>query len=134
MRRVVQCGGPPKESLNKSSAERVAVKIGMIARRATKVVACAFKCSDAKERNDVSADFAATRMGRGFASDLLCQAPSEGRPKDVGRGTRKAGSGSVGSERPRKIESGASASRFEVASSFPAKPPSRLRGICSAAP
>ena len=24
MRRVVQCGGPPKESLNKSSAERVA--------------------------------------------------------------------------------------------------------------
>ena len=39
MRRAVQCGVPPKEPLNKSSAERVAAKIGIIARRATKVVA-----------------------------------------------------------------------------------------------
>ena len=33
-----------REPLNKSSAERVAVKIGMITRRVTQVVACAFTC------------------------------------------------------------------------------------------
>ena len=71
MKRAVQCGVLPKESLNKSSAERVAVKIGMIARRATKVVACAFTCSDAKERNEVAL-------------------------QSVARGIQEAGSGSVG--------------------------------------
>ena len=78
-----------KEQLNKSFTERVAVNIGMIARRATKVVVCAFTCSDAKERNKVSADFAATRMGRSFASDLFCQAPSEGRPEALVEGLAK---------------------------------------------
>ena len=56
-----------KEPLNKSSAERVAVKIGMITRRATKVVAWTY---DAKERNEVTL-------------------------QSVTRGTREAGSGSV---------------------------------------
>ena len=33
---------------------------------------------DAKERNAVSVLFYATRMGRGFAGGLSCQAPGEG--------------------------------------------------------
>ncbi|SEO08381.1 hypothetical protein SAMN05216404_11138 [Nitrosospira multiformis] len=58
-----------KESLNKSSAVRVAVKIAMITRRVTKVVACAFTCySDAKEREKVAPqsepEDSAKRMGQ----------------------------------------------------------------------
>lgn len=34
-------------------------------------------------------DFAATRTGRGFAGDLLCQAPSEGHPKALAEGPAK---------------------------------------------
>src|SRR5690348_95787 len=37
----------------------------------------------------VAPDFTATRMGRGFAGGLPCQAPSEGRPRSVARGTAK---------------------------------------------
>jgi hypothetical protein len=41
----------------------------------------------------MSADFAATLMGRGFASGLPCQAPSEGAPQSVARGAREVGIG-----------------------------------------
>jgi hypothetical protein len=46
----------------------------------------------------VSPDVTATRMGRGFAGGLPCQAPSEGeRPQSVARGAlRSEGSGSGG--------------------------------------
>ena len=47
----------PKEPLNKSSVERVAGKIGMIARRATKVVARSTKPRSATQQ---APDFAAT--------------------------------------------------------------------------
>src|SRR5690348_7782509 len=35
-------------------------------------------------------------MRRGFARGLLCQAPREGAPRSVARGTREAGAGSEG--------------------------------------
>jgi hypothetical protein len=44
----------------------------------------------------VSAQFYRNPDGRGFVGGLLCQAPSEGRPRSVARGTREAGSGSGG--------------------------------------
>ncbi|MCC2682271.1 MAG: hypothetical protein K0S36_1835 [Nitrosospira multiformis] len=66
---AIPAGTKSKESLNKSSAVCVAVKIAMITRRATKVVACAFTCySDAKEREEVApqseSEDSAKRMGQ----------------------------------------------------------------------
>lgn len=76
----------PMESLNKSSAEHVANKIGMIIRRATEGRSLAY---DAKECNAVSARFCRHPKGRGFAGGPLCQAPGEGgAPERCTRGPR----------------------------------------------
>ena len=73
--------------------ERVAGKIGMITRRATQVLAGPKMPRSATQG---APDFTATRVGQGFMGDLLCQAPREGAPWSVARGTREAGSGSGG--------------------------------------
>jgi hypothetical protein len=104
----------------------------------------------------VSPDFTATRWGRGFASGLPCQAPSEGTPQSAVRGTlRSRDRAAAGMSRPRQDIVGASASRYGVASSFgrncsalrgrtirvvafrashPAKPPSRQRRLVQGFP
>jgi hypothetical protein len=66
----------------------------------------------------VSPDFTATRWGRGFASGLPCQAPSEGTPQSAVRGTlRSRDRAAAGMSRPRLGTAGAQASRSGVASS-----------------
>jgi hypothetical protein len=63
----------------------------------------------------VSPDFTATRWGRGFASGLLCQAPSEGTPQSAARGTLRSGDrAAAGMSRPRQESVGAFASRYGV--------------------
>ena len=115
-----------KEPRNKSSAERVAIKIGMITRRATKVVACAFMC--------VATPRSATKWHYRAS------------PEGPGKRDRAASSATTAVQ----LVPWVTASRFEVPSSFgrhwsplrsrtirvvafrashPAKPSSRLRGF-----
>ena len=56
--------------------------------------------------------------GQSFARGLLCQAPSEGRPRSVARRPREAGSGSEGGCDDRTYGWPRRASRCGVASSF----------------
>jgi len=118
----------------------------MIIRRATQVVA---GTTMPRSATPWVLDFAATLMGRGFASGLPCQAPSEGAPRSVARGAPQSGDRAAeGMLRPYHSFVGAQASRYGVASSFgrhcsalrgrtirvvafrashPAKPPPRQR-------
>jgi hypothetical protein len=104
----------------------------------------------------VSPDFTATRWGRGFASGLPCQAPSEGAPRSAARGALRSGDRAAeGMLRPHRSIVGAQASRYGVASSsgrncsalrgrairvvafrasHPAKPPSRQRRLVQGFP
>jgi hypothetical protein len=72
---TIGCGASSRETLNKSFISRVAGKIAMIAGRATKVVAGTTMPRSATMR---ARNFAATRMGTGFAGGLLRCAPCEG--------------------------------------------------------
>src|SRR5688500_18779627 len=83
-----------KEPRNKSSAERVAIKIGMITRRATKVVACAFMC--------VATPRSATKWHYRAS------------PEGPGKRDRAASSATTAVQ----LVPWVTASRFEVASSF----------------
>jgi hypothetical protein len=76
----------------------------------------------------MSARFYRNPVGRGFASGLPCQVPSEGAPQSAARGALRSGDRAAeGMLRPHHSIVGAQASRYGVASSF-GRDCSALRG------